>query len=172
MSQRIGETEREFYVELGHRIRDQRRLKSIGQASVALECGCTDSLISHFESGRARPSLYQLWRIAPAIGTTVAELLGFDNVARQLRQEIERWALESAGLLADRERLVKAIADVCDRAEVALTDEDGTHRSTVQRLDALEKLYNDAVLIRDTSLDTLNEITAGVVTVLERRARA
>jgi transcriptional regulator with XRE-family HTH domain len=60
--------------ELGGRLRRARRSKRLRLADVAVAVGCSESLLSKIETGKAMPSLRMLHRIALALGTSIAEL--------------------------------------------------------------------------------------------------
>lgn len=61
--------------EIGPRLRGARRSRRLRLADVASEVGCSESLLSKIETGKAMPSLRTLHRIARALGTSIAELL-------------------------------------------------------------------------------------------------
>lgn len=57
---------------LGQTLRHVRRLKALRLRDVAERAGCSESLLSKIETGKAAPSLLTLHRITEALGTTVA----------------------------------------------------------------------------------------------------
>lgn len=64
----------EFGASIGERLRHTRRLRNLRLRDVAQEAGCSESLLSKIECGKAAPSLQTLHRLAEALGTTVAAL--------------------------------------------------------------------------------------------------
>jgi transcriptional regulator with XRE-family HTH domain len=59
---------------LGERLRHIRRLRNLRLRDIAREAGCSESMLSKIESGKAAPSLHTLHKLAEALGTTVAAL--------------------------------------------------------------------------------------------------
>lgn len=57
---------------LGRTLRHVRRLKNLRLRDVAERAGCSESLLSKIENGKAAPSLQTLHRVTEALGTTVA----------------------------------------------------------------------------------------------------
>jgi transcriptional regulator with XRE-family HTH domain len=61
--------------EIGPRLRRARRSRRLRLVDVAREVGCSVSLLSKIETGKATPSLRTLHRIVRALGTSIVELL-------------------------------------------------------------------------------------------------
>lgn len=57
---------------LGQKLRHARRIRGLRLKDVAGQAGCSESLLSKIENGKAAPSLLMLHRITEALGTTVA----------------------------------------------------------------------------------------------------
>ena len=64
-----------FYVDLGRRIRDERKQKKISQDELAASCGLTRASIANIEAGRQRLAAHRLCEIATALDTEPAQLL-------------------------------------------------------------------------------------------------
>lgn len=60
--------------EIGQKLRHARRLQKMTLKSVAEKVGCSESMLSKIELGRAPPSLERLAKLAEALGMTVASL--------------------------------------------------------------------------------------------------
>lgn len=58
--------------ELGQKLKHVRSVKALRLKDVAQRAGCSESLLSKIENGKAAPSLLTLHRITEALGTTVA----------------------------------------------------------------------------------------------------
>ena len=58
--------------DLGQKLKHVRLLKALRLKDVAERAGCSESLLSKIENGKAAPSLLTLHRITEALGTTVA----------------------------------------------------------------------------------------------------
>ena len=58
--------------DLGQKLKHVRALKALRLKDVAERAGCSESLLSKIENGKAAPSLLTLHRITEALGTTVA----------------------------------------------------------------------------------------------------
>lgn len=63
---------------LGARLRHQRMMLGRTLKAVAVAAGCSESLLSKLENGRANPSVRMLHRIAGALDVNVASLFGDD----------------------------------------------------------------------------------------------
>jgi transcriptional regulator with XRE-family HTH domain len=61
-------------VHVGGKLRHTRRLRGLTLKEVADNAGCSESLLSKIENGRATPSLKTLQRLASALGLTVGRL--------------------------------------------------------------------------------------------------
>ncbi len=70
--------------ELGVRIRGARRERTLSLAAVAERAGVSRSMLSAVERGRKVPTVLVLDRIATALDTSIARLLGEERVARVL----------------------------------------------------------------------------------------
>lgn len=66
----------EIPLRLGARLRHRRRLERLTLKELALKVGCSESLLSKIENEKASPSLATLHKIASALRTNVANLLG------------------------------------------------------------------------------------------------
>ena len=64
-----------LHEELGRRIRASRRLRGLTQGEIAKFLGISFQQVQKYEIGRNRISAVSLGRIAPLLGTTVADLL-------------------------------------------------------------------------------------------------
>jgi transcriptional regulator with XRE-family HTH domain len=62
-------------VSLGLRVKAHRKLRRQRLRDLALEAGCSESLLSRIENGLVSPSLSTLHRLAQALGVNVAALL-------------------------------------------------------------------------------------------------
>lgn len=69
-----GDTERDFYAQLGSRLR-RARGTAISQRELADSVGLTRGSIANIEAGRQGLSAYLLIRVAEALGMSPAELL-------------------------------------------------------------------------------------------------
>ena len=70
------QNERQYMVELGHRIRVAREQRGMTQKQAARAAGIATDMISRLENGRYQsPGLRTLLRIAEGLGTPVSELL-------------------------------------------------------------------------------------------------
>jgi len=61
----------------GRRLRTARIAAGLTAADVAGILGCTQATVSRWETGDRTPTLHDLPGIASAVGTSVADLLGF-----------------------------------------------------------------------------------------------
>ena len=59
---------------IGHRLRHARLTKRLRLVDIAKEVGCSESMLSKIECGKAIPSLGMLHRVAAALDTSIAEL--------------------------------------------------------------------------------------------------
>ena len=59
---------------IGPKIKHTRLLKGLTLRDLADAAGCSESLLSKIENGRANPSLKMIHRVASALGTPVAGL--------------------------------------------------------------------------------------------------
>lgn len=66
--------------DVGRRIRIRRRAQGLPQSELARAARITTSMVSRFESGKRRPALGALGRIAELLGTTLEELVGLQEV--------------------------------------------------------------------------------------------
>jgi transcriptional regulator with XRE-family HTH domain len=69
-SAEVGTTEP--HRDLGQKLKHVRSLQALRLKDVAERAGCSESLLSKIENGKAAPSLLMLHRITEALGTTVA----------------------------------------------------------------------------------------------------
>ena len=68
-------SEREFYAEIGRRIRKHRRRAAMTLDQVASKEAVTRSAVSQWERGTSHVSTYTLYRLAALFEITPAELL-------------------------------------------------------------------------------------------------
>ena len=66
---------KEFCLYIGNQIQETRYRQVMSQAEVAEESGLHVSTISHYETGRRTPSLYNILQIAKALNTSVDFLI-------------------------------------------------------------------------------------------------
>lgn len=66
-------------IELGRRVKELRRRHQMSGAELAIKCNLSRSYLGDIESGRVNPSLDVLRRLADALHTTVAYLVGEDE---------------------------------------------------------------------------------------------
>jgi transcriptional regulator with XRE-family HTH domain len=66
-------------VHVGIKVRHTRRLRGLTLKEVADQAGCSESLLSKIENGRATPSLKMLHRLAAALGLTVGKFFSEEN---------------------------------------------------------------------------------------------
>ncbi len=64
--------------EVGRKLRHARRISRLRLRDVAAKAGCSESMLSKIENGRAAPSLNTLHRIAEALDLTVGQLFASD----------------------------------------------------------------------------------------------
>lgn len=67
--------EQSIYIEIGKRIREERKALGFNQTDLAQEVGILRTSIANIEAGRQRLPIYMLYRIATALGITVNDLL-------------------------------------------------------------------------------------------------
>jgi transcriptional regulator with XRE-family HTH domain len=85
-----------MHQEIGRRIRELRRKKSMLQEELASRAGLSASALSNFEQGRRRISLAWLRRIGKALGVTTADLIPESRSRRPLAETPEEEELVSA----------------------------------------------------------------------------
>jgi transcriptional regulator with XRE-family HTH domain len=66
-------------VHVGTKVRHTRRLRGLTLKEVADQAGCSESLLSKIENGRATPSLKMLRRLASALGLTVGQFFAQES---------------------------------------------------------------------------------------------
>jgi transcriptional regulator with XRE-family HTH domain len=66
-------------VNVGTKLRHTRRLRALTLKEVADQAGCSESLLSKIENGRATPSLKMLQRLASALGLTVGKFFAQES---------------------------------------------------------------------------------------------
>lgn len=75
-------------ISVGSKMRHTRLLKGLTLKQLADRAGCSESLLSKIENGRANPSLNMIQRVASALGITVGELFAqgddLDHVVMRL----------------------------------------------------------------------------------------
>ena len=67
------------YPEMGERLREARRARSLSLRTLAERLGVSPSLISQIETGRANPSVSTLYAIAAELDVSLDELLFNDR---------------------------------------------------------------------------------------------
>jgi transcriptional regulator with XRE-family HTH domain len=72
-------TSRPDYPEMGERLREARRARSLSLRTLAERLGVSPSLISQIETGRANPSVSTLYAIAAELDVSLDELLFNDR---------------------------------------------------------------------------------------------
>ena len=92
------------YARIGKRISEFRRAKKLSQFQLAELAEVTDSYISHIETGRKKPSLESLVRIASALGITLDRILLGNQVA-----DLKDYLPEIRNLMKDCSLYEKAV---------------------------------------------------------------
>ena len=92
------------YERIGKRIQQLRKLKKMSQADLAEYTGMSVSYISHIETGRKKPSLESLVRIASALGITLDRILLGNQVA-----DLKDYLPEIRNLMKDCSPYEKAV---------------------------------------------------------------
>lgn len=108
---------------LGERLQQRRREKEMSAAELARRAEVSKGYLSELENGRAeRPSGDVLYRLASALGTTVADLLGREvrPADRAINPALRQFA-EAEGL---PEEDVRMLAQIRFRGEQPATIED------------------------------------------------
>lgn len=86
------ETNRRFYMQTGHKIRQARLQADWNQQDLATAVGLTRSSIANMEAGRQRPPLHTVALIAATLHTSIEALLPqiaeVDNSAAAIAQKI------------------------------------------------------------------------------------
>ncbi len=108
---------------LGDRIKQRRDEKKMSAVALARRAGVSKGYLSELESGRAaRPSGDVLYRLATALGTTVADLLGQEirPTSRDIPEALREFAKETE--LPEED--VRMLAQIRFRGEQPTTKED------------------------------------------------
>ena len=92
------------YARIGKRISEFRRAKKLSQFQLSELAEVTDSYISHIETGRKKPSLESLVRIASALGITLDRILLGNQVA-----DLKDYLPEIRNLMKDCSPYEKAV---------------------------------------------------------------
>lgn len=92
------------YARIGSRISEFRRARKLSQFQLAELAEVTDSYISHIETGRKKPSLESLVRIASALGITLDRILLGNQVA-----DLKDYLPEIRNLMKDCSPYEKAV---------------------------------------------------------------
>jgi transcriptional regulator with XRE-family HTH domain len=80
---------------LARRLKHARLVQGLTLKALALEAGCSESMLSKVERGHASPSLAKLHRLAKALHTNIAELTsGEENPVSPLMRSGERAVIE------------------------------------------------------------------------------
>jgi transcriptional regulator with XRE-family HTH domain len=98
-------------VEIGERLREARQNRGLSLRALGEVTGFSASFLSQVELGQASPSLGSLYRIAEALGITVAGLLDRGTGTGAILRKAGRSALRSEWSKATLESLVPASAD-------------------------------------------------------------
>jgi transcriptional regulator with XRE-family HTH domain len=80
-------TEKQFYAEVGRRIRRHRRRADMTLSKVAEKEGVTRYAVSHWERGTTHVSLHTLYRLAALFEVTPADLLPDPTAPWRLARE-------------------------------------------------------------------------------------
>ena len=102
-----GDTE----IRIGAELKRARSLRGMTLRDLAAEAGCSQSLISKIENGKAVPSLTTLHRIVVALGTNIAALFEKDSddsevVFRPQRRPVIATGSHDQGVGVSLERLI------------------------------------------------------------------
>ncbi len=73
----INNSEKEYFVALGKRIKELRLQKKISQTEIAYICGFDKSNYNTIESGKRNPTLASLLKIAKALNISLTDLFDF-----------------------------------------------------------------------------------------------
>ena len=78
-----------FCIQLGKRIKNLREEKEITQEMLAekAEYASGKGMISKIENGNTEPPVSKLFKIADALGTNIAYLMGWDDSLKTLTQQ-------------------------------------------------------------------------------------
>lgn len=81
---------------VGAKVRRQRRLRELTLDGLARAAGISKSILSEIERNRTNPTIATLWRLANALGFSIAELLGGNEpkefIERVVQYEIPKIA--------------------------------------------------------------------------------
>lgn len=97
----ISDDERAFFIALGQRIADQRKVQDITQVELAATLGISQQAMNSFEKGRRRVPVSLLPVIAHTLDTTLDALVGHPIASlppaakkrgpqKKIRQQLER----------------------------------------------------------------------------------
>ena len=79
-------------MEIGENIRNYRQLRSLTLPELAVRAGVSKAFLWEIESGNSkRPGAETLWKIADALGVTIADLMGkerSDSAATSIQPEV------------------------------------------------------------------------------------
>jgi transcriptional regulator with XRE-family HTH domain len=92
-------------IRVGGRLRHARLVKGSTLKQVAEAAGCSESLLSKIENGRAYPSLPMLHRIAVALGTNIAALFaspGEEDSIVSLPEQRANYVVHGRGIRLER----------------------------------------------------------------------
>ena len=85
-------------VHVGTTVRHTRRLRGLTLKEVAEQAGCSESLLSKIENGRATPSVKMLHQLASALGLTVGQFFAQEiNPDDLVMRAAERLKFETNG---------------------------------------------------------------------------
>lgn len=93
---------------LGSTIRSTRKLKGLKLREIADRVGCSESLLSKIENGKASPSLAVLGRIAQSLQLAVSDLFFPIDLRQVVSRKGARRAVRLHGVGSSVERLVPA----------------------------------------------------------------
>lgn len=69
-------------ITIGDRLKNLRTKQELTQLELAIKCGLRPEVISKLENNRGNASLASLHKLAPALGTTIDELVNISPVAQ------------------------------------------------------------------------------------------
>ena len=74
MDEEYKQSEKEYLISLGKRIREIRLQKKISQTEIAYRCGFDKSNYNTIESGKRNPTIISLLKIAKALDVSLIDL--------------------------------------------------------------------------------------------------
>jgi len=92
-------------IRIGPKLKQVRSLRGLTMRELAQEAGCSESLLSKIENGKASPSVATLHRLASALGTNIGAILpGGDEAERiaSLPQDRPSFTTQDGGIRIER----------------------------------------------------------------------